>query len=96
MCFSARRSLALSCKNHATNNTLLVLRYFYQSSPFKLERVLNSLLEVELSIGLRFDQQVREASSVPDAVIRQEPLTIVVEAYAARWRLCEQGCSLHR
>ena len=30
-------------ENHATNNTLLVLRYFYQSSPFKIQRVSNLL-----------------------------------------------------
>jgi hypothetical protein len=38
-------------ENHATNNTLLVLRRFYDSSPNKIQRVLTSLLETELSNG---------------------------------------------
>ena len=63
-------------ENHATNNTLLVLRYFYQSSPFKIQRALTSLLEADLSIGLSFQQQVRGGASVPDALIMQEPLHI--------------------
>jgi hypothetical protein len=66
-------------ENHATNNTLLILRYFYQSSPFKIQRVLTSLLETDLSIGLAFEQQIRGDASVPDALITQEPLRIFVE-----------------
>lgn len=46
-------------ENHATNNTLLLLRHLYQSSPFKIGRVLTSLVEAELSIGLMFEQQIR-------------------------------------
>ena len=66
-------------ENHATNNTLLVLRYFYQSSPFKIQRALTELVEKDLSIGLSFQQQVRGELSVPDALITQEPLHIYVE-----------------
>jgi hypothetical protein len=66
-------------ENHATNNTLLVLRYFYQSSPFKIQRALTELVEKDLSIGLSFQQQVRGEMSVPDALITQEPLHIYVE-----------------
>ena len=66
-------------ENHATNNTLLVLRHFYQSSPFKIQRVLTSLLETDLSIGLDFEQQVRGDASVPDALITQEPMRIFIE-----------------
>lgn len=66
-------------ENHATNNTLLVLRYFYQSSPFRIQRVLTSLLETDLSIGLTFEQQVRGDASVPDALITQEALRIFIE-----------------
>jgi hypothetical protein len=66
-------------ENHATNNTLLLLRYFYQSSPFKIQKVLTSLLETELSIGLTFEQQIRGDASVPDALIKQEPLRIFIE-----------------
>jgi hypothetical protein len=66
-------------ENHATNNTLFVLRHFYQSSPFKIQRALTELVEKDLSIGLSFQQQVRGEQSVPDALITQEPLHIYVE-----------------
>jgi hypothetical protein len=66
-------------ENHATNNTLLLLRYFYQSSPFKIQSVLSSLLETDLSIGLAFEQQVKGDACIPDALISQEPLSIYVE-----------------
>ena len=66
-------------ENHATNNTLLVLRHFYQSSPFKIQRVLTSLLETDLSIGLAFEQQVRGDASVPDALITQQQMRIFIE-----------------
>lgn len=66
-------------ENHATNNTLLALRYFYQSSPFKLQRILNSLLEEDLSIGLTFEQQVKGAGSIPDALISQQSLKLYIE-----------------
>ncbi|MBZ5636921.1 MAG: hypothetical protein LAO55_27675 [Acidobacteriia bacterium] len=66
-------------ENHATNNTLLLLRYFYQSSPFKIQSVLTSLLETDLSIGLAFEQQIRGDASIPDALITQEQMRIFVE-----------------
>jgi hypothetical protein len=68
-------------ENHATNNTLLLLRYFYQKSPFKIQNVLNSLLGTDLSIGLTFEQQVKSKvdHSVPDALIKQEPMKIFIE-----------------
>ena len=66
-------------ENHVTNNTLLVLRYLYQSSPLKLQQVLSSFLDDELEIGLSFEQQVRKSVSVPDAVIEQKPFRIVIE-----------------
>jgi hypothetical protein len=66
-------------ENHATNNTLLIFRHFYQTSPFKLQRVLTSLVDTELSIGLSFDQQVRGDVSVPDALISQKPLSLFIE-----------------
>jgi hypothetical protein len=66
-------------ENHATNNTLLVLRYFYELSPFKIQRALTELVEADVSIGLSFQQQVRGDASVPDALMTQEPLHIYVE-----------------
>lgn len=66
-------------ENHATNNTLLVLRHLYQASPYKIQRVLNSLLVADLSIGLAFEQQIKGKSSVPDALITQAPMRIFIE-----------------
>lgn len=66
-------------ENHATNNTLLLLRYFYQFSPFKIQKALTSLIETELSIGLTFEQQIKGDASVADALIKQEPVRIFFE-----------------
>lgn len=67
-------------ENHATNNTLLILRYFYQYSPFKLQKVLRDLLEdANLSIGLEFKQQIKENASTPDGLISQKPMCIYIE-----------------
>ncbi len=66
-------------ENHATNNTLLIFRHFYQSSPYKLQRVLSALVDTEISVGLAFEQQIRGDQSVPDALIVQEPLRIFIE-----------------
>ena len=66
-------------ENHATNNTLLVMRFFYQHSPQKLEFVLSELVGEELRIGLSFEQQIKSEMSVPDALISQRPLELFFE-----------------
>jgi hypothetical protein len=66
-------------ENHATNNTLLVLRRFYEASPDRLQGILVSLLGVDLSVGLSFQQQVHGEFSVPDALISQEALHVYFE-----------------
>jgi len=67
-------------ENHATNNTLLVLRHLYQVSPAKLEAVLHTILDNEqIDIGVQFEQQVHGTHSVPDAHIYQTPWRIIVE-----------------
>lgn len=66
-------------ENHATNNVLLILRRFYDESPFKIERVFSSLLDEKIEIGLAFTQQIKGASSVPDALVSQPPLRIFFE-----------------
>lgn len=66
-------------ENHATNNTLLIFRHLYQASPLKLQRVLTSLVDTELSIGLAFEQQIQGNQSVPDALISQDSLRIFIE-----------------
>ncbi|MBA96184.1 hypothetical protein [Sulfitobacter sp.] len=68
-------------ENHVTNNTMLMLKHVYRISPRLVEDVLQSLLdEDEVEIGPRFEQQVGEAYSIPDAVLSQKPLHIYVEA----------------
>lgn len=56
-----------------------MLRHSYQTSPFKIERILTSLTDQEFSIGLSFAQQIRAGASVPDAMIRQQSLRIFIE-----------------
>lgn len=67
-------------ENHVTNNTLLVIRHLYRSSPRKVSLLLNALLEEEVSVGIEFQQQIRGTHSVPDALITQQPLSIFFEA----------------
>lgn len=66
-------------ENLVTNNTLLLMRYFYQASPAKLSQVLSKLAGDDLSVGLMFEQQVTGTHSVPDGVISQLPLEIYFE-----------------
>lgn len=67
-------------ENHVTNNTLLVLRHFYQTAPGKLEQVMRDLLGQDaLTIGPTFEQQARGAASVPDGVISQTPFRLYFE-----------------
>jgi hypothetical protein len=66
-------------ENHVTNNTLLVLSHFYQTSPLKLQGVLSSLIDEDFAIGVSFEQQVRGGNSVLDARIQQRPLLIGLE-----------------
>lgn len=66
-------------ENHATNNTLLVMRHFYQASPQKIEAVLSDLADDDFSVGLVFEQQIKLSNSVPDALISQPPMDIFLE-----------------
>jgi hypothetical protein len=67
-------------ENHITNNTLLVLRHLYRASPRKVSLLLNALFEEEVAIGLEFQQQIRASHSVLDALIKQQPLSLFIEA----------------
>jgi hypothetical protein len=67
-------------ENHVTNNTLLVLRHLYRASPRKVSLLLNALFEEDVPIGLEFQQQIKAAHSVPDALIKQQPLSLFLEA----------------
>ncbi|PRY91001.1 hypothetical protein [Donghicola tyrosinivorans] len=68
-------------ENHVTNNTMLMLRHVYRTSPILLENVLQALLEnADIEIGPRFKQQSVAGHSVPDAVLSQFALHIYVDA----------------
>ncbi|MFO0159261.1 MAG: PD-(D/E)XK nuclease family protein [Alphaproteobacteria bacterium] len=66
-------------ENHATNNTMQALRYLYQSSPFKIEQLLNDLLDTDVSIGLSFELQPKGKKSVPDALMSQKAIHVFIE-----------------
>lgn len=66
-------------ENHATNNTLLLLRYFSEEAPTKLQQVLTSWIDAPIEIGLRFEQQIRGKGSVPDGLIKQSALEVYLE-----------------
>ena len=66
-------------ENHATNNTLLVMRHFYQASPQKIEAVLSDLADDDCSVGLVFEQQIKLPNSVLDARISQPPMDVFFE-----------------
>ena len=82
-------------ENQVTNYTQLVLRYFYQESPQKLEKILSLLLKDVLSslseggivIGPYFKQQIKLKGSIPDALISQKPLNIYFEVKSSEGKL---------
>ena len=82
-------------ENHTTNNTLLVLRHFYQKSALKLEDILSSLVDEEWDIGTSqiigpsFTQQERLSQSIPDALIKQQSFKIFFEVKGSGERLDE-------
>ena len=72
-------------ENHATNNTLLMLRYIHELSPQRFERLLATLDGSEdgagfPGVGPRFAQQERIGTSIPDGVIEQRAFRIYFEA----------------
>ena len=74
-------------ENRTTNYAILLLRMLYLESPSFLDEALAELTagHTEGRVGVQFRQQERRASSVPDAVIFQEPLTLFVETKNTDW-----------
>ena len=67
-------------ENVVTNTTLHLFSQINQHSSDRLKQVLSELLgDVEMPLGINFQQQIRSASSVPDGGILQEPVHIVIE-----------------
>ena len=70
-------------ENHATNNTMVMLRHVYRESPQLLRDLFRRLFESDsLSLEPSFEQQVRMAHSVPDGAIRQPAFELFIEVKA--------------
>jgi len=70
-------------ENHITNNTLLMFRHIYRDNPTKFEKLLELIISdpnKKFDIGMVFEQQVSEKHSIPDAYIKQNPISIYLEA----------------
>jgi hypothetical protein len=67
-------------ENVVTNNTLLLLlSRLYATSPTLLESVLSALFDDAVSVGVSISQQTASPQSVPDGMLIQEPLRVVLE-----------------
>jgi len=67
-------------ENLVTNNTLLLFSQIYSYKEEYLETMLGEINdELEVPIGLNFEQQVAGENSVPDGVIEQNSFKILIE-----------------
>lgn len=67
-------------ENVVTNNTLLLLSRLYNESPIKFKQFLNGLTnELNINVGVNFNQQEKSNNSIPDGAITQESFKIAIE-----------------
>ncbi|WP_026914229.1 hypothetical protein [Christiangramia portivictoriae] len=67
-------------ENVVTNNTLLLFSRLYNASPIKFKVLLNGLSEdVDVNVGVDFEQQLKAKNSIPDGIIKQESFKIAIE-----------------
>lgn len=67
-------------ENAVTNTTLHLFSQINQHSTEKFQMLLGALIgDVDIPLGINFEQQIRATSSVPDAVIQQLPVHVVLE-----------------
>ena len=67
-------------ENAVTNTVLHLFSQVYGHSTERLQGLVGELLgSTEIPLGINFEQQTRSAMSVPDAIIRQDPVHIVIE-----------------
>ena len=68
-------------ENRVTNYCLLALKMVYDESPKYIAAVLSEFIgeEIQNSIGVKFLQQTRAKSSIPDGSLIQEPVIIHLE-----------------
>ncbi len=74
-------------ENRTTNYCLLILKMIYEENPKFLAEVLTTLVGEELGerIGVKFRQQEKKASSIPDGLILQPAFTIYIETKNVDW-----------
>lgn len=74
-------------ENRTTNYCLLILKLLYDENPRFLSEVLTTLVGEELGdyIGVKFRQQEKKQSSVPDGLIAQLGFTVYIEAKNFDW-----------
>jgi hypothetical protein len=73
-------------ENFETNNTLLLMREFYNYNRFRFQRVISELLSVTntdsdriIELGLQIKQQVGTTHSVVDGYLNQDGFRIAIE-----------------
>src|ERR1017187_5958202 len=79
-------------ENRTTNYCLLLLKMLYEENPKFLAEVMTTLVGEELGdqIGVRFRQQVRKGSTIPDGLVLQPAFTIYIETKNWDWFYDEQ------
>ncbi|GBD86323.1 hypothetical protein BMS3Abin03_00239 [bacterium BMS3Abin03] len=73
-------------ENWITNSTLLLFSRFYHLNPQKFEIFINNILlesSSEIEIGLKFSQQIKGLQSIPDGLIKQKDIEILIETKLA-------------
>jgi hypothetical protein len=69
-----------SVENTVTNNTLQLFARIYDYSPAQASKLLSAITDEPIEIGLEIHQQERGKESVPDGVIIQRSLKVLIEA----------------
>jgi len=79
-------------ENRTTNYCLLALKMIYEENPKFLAEILSGLVGYDMSedVGVKFRQQERRLSSVPDGLISQRSFTVYVETKNFDWFYDEQ------
>ena len=79
-------------ENRTTNYCLLLLKMLYEENPKFLAEVMSTLVSEDLGdrIGVRFRQQERKGTCIPDGLILQPAFTIYLETKNWDWFYNEQ------
>jgi hypothetical protein len=74
-------------ENRTTNYCLLILKIIYEENPKFLAEILSGLVGYDMAevIGVKFRQQEKKTSSIPDGLISQRSFTIFIETKNFDW-----------